>query len=132
VVPGLPPAVLDLSEGRVAASTGFTAKETEVADPTPKPPAGGAPPDPPLSLPADLELPLSLEIGRITMTLREIERLAPGTILEAGSDPMRPVTVTCHGRSLARGLLVDLGDGRLGVQLTEGAATGGLRAPVDD
>ena len=89
---------------------------------------GGATGD--LSAPSDLELPLRFEIGRRTMTLRELEALAPGAVLPMESDPGAPLTVTCHGKPLARGLLVDLGDGRLGAQLTEGGDAGASQADI--
>ena len=83
-----------------------------------------------LSPPPDLELPLRFEIGRRLMSLRELEALAPGAVLPLENDPQRPLTVTCHGKPLARGLLVDLGDGRLGAQLTEVGAAGASQADI--
>jgi type III secretion protein Q len=119
--PGLPSASLELSPGRAVATTALSIKETSVAEetkaaPGPQPPSpGGAPAAP---LPKDLELPLRFEVGRRMATLQELEALAPGSVLAIDSDPNQPVTVTCHGQAVAKGALVDLGSGRLGVQLT--------------
>jgi type III secretion system YscQ/HrcQ family protein len=117
--PGLPSASLELSPGRAVAATALSIKETSVAEetkaaPGPQPPSpGGAGP-----LPKDLELPLRFEVGRRLATLQELEAFAPGQVLAFDSDPNQPVTVTCHGQAVAKGALVDLGSGRLGVQLT--------------
>jgi type III secretion protein Q len=121
--PGLPSGTLDLSPGQALVTSTLNIKETLVEDPkaaTPKqktPPAS-PPKAAPLALPGELELPLRFEIGRRMMTLRELETLAPGQVIPVLNDPGQSVTVTCHGQALAQGALVDLGDGRLGVQLT--------------
>ena len=102
-----------------AAPSAAPSDVSKAATPTGVPLAGAA-----LTLPGDLELPLRFEIGERMLTLRELEALAPGVALPLESDPLRPVSVTCHGRKLASGQLVDLGDGRLGVLLTEVGDTG--------
>jgi hypothetical protein len=66
-----------------------------------------------------LELPLSFEVGHLTLTLSQIETLVPGAVVPFPADPQGPVSVICHGQRLAKGFLVDLGQGLLGVQLTE-------------
>jgi type III secretion protein Q len=125
--PGLPQVVLNLTPGKpvTVSALGFMEeKETEVDDAKGTHEEGLTPAGPgaPLKLPGDLELNLRFEVGRRMMTLRELEALTPGQTLPLEYDPRGPVAVTCHGRKLARGQLVDLGDGRLGVLLTEVAA----------
>jgi type III secretion system YscQ/HrcQ family protein len=122
--PGLPAASLDIFPDRLVATTALSIKEASVAEKTvgasgPQPPYSGDPGDQLGGLAGDLELPLRFEVGRRLMTLIELERLSPGQVLPFESDPSQAVTVSCHGQAVARGLLVDLGDGRLGVQLTE-------------
>jgi type III secretion system YscQ/HrcQ family protein len=83
-----------------------------------------------LSPPSEIELPLRFEIGRRMMALKELEALAPGAVIPLDNDPKSPLTVTCHGKPLAKGVLVDLGDGRLGVRLTDvGNANGQVTGP---
>jgi type III secretion system YscQ/HrcQ family protein len=94
------------------------AKETPVADPKAPAPTAPEPETSAQSLADNLSLPLSFEVGRKTLTVRELESLAPGAIIAVDHDPTQPVTVACHGQPVARGTLVDLGDGRLGVALT--------------
>jgi type III secretion system YscQ/HrcQ family protein len=128
--PGLPAAGLALSPGGVmATTTPLNLKEAPVPDDMA--PDGKAPDKAPVAAFRDLELPLKIEAGRLTMTLAELEALVPGVVLPARNDPLRPVTVTCHGRAVARGELVDLGEGRLGVRLTEVAAAPASPAGTD-
>jgi type III secretion system YscQ/HrcQ family protein len=110
--PGLPSADLALSPDGVKATTPLNIKEAKVADDKATAKDG-------VAALSDLELPLKIEAGRLTMTLAELEALVPGVVLPARNDPLKPVTVTCHGRPVARGELVDLGGGRLGVRITE-------------
>jgi type III secretion protein Q len=73
-------------------------------------------PTAPLVNPAELELPLNFELGHQTLTLAELEALAPGFVFPLTVDPLGPVSVTCHGQTVAMGRLVNLGDS-LGVQI---------------
>jgi type III secretion protein Q len=108
--PGLSSVTLELSSSGAVVTSTINTKETPVDNQTTANQ---------ITLPGDLELPLRFEIGRRMMTLSQIEALAAGVVLPVGNYPNEPVVVTCHGQRLARGILVDLGDGRLGVQLTE-------------
>ncbi|MDR2442231.1 MAG: type III secretion system cytoplasmic ring protein SctQ [Deltaproteobacteria bacterium] len=130
--PGFPSATLDLSPGMAVATSALNIKETPVDDRSPNAPnKKSTPPNQAgARLTEDLELPLRFEIGRKMMTLRDLESLVPGTVLDTQNNPVDSVTVTCHGSELARGALVDLGDGRLGVQLTEVGLS--LPIPQDD
>jgi type III secretion system YscQ/HrcQ family protein len=71
-----------------------------------------------LSLEA-LELPIKIEAGQLTMTFGQLQTLVPGAIVPFASDPQGPVSVICHGQRIGAGFLVDLGQGILGVQLSE-------------
>jgi type III secretion system YscQ/HrcQ family protein len=66
------------------------------------------------SLPVDLVA----EIGRLRLTGKELLDLEPGAVLPLGRPTSGPVDLTCAGRVVARGELVDV-DGETGVRLTE-------------
>jgi type III secretion protein Q len=69
---------------------------------------------------ADLEeLPVRLvfELGRIEMTLGEIRRLAPGTILPLARPRDDALDIVANGRRIGRGTLIEIGDS-LGVRVT--------------
>lgn len=66
----------------------------------------------------DIDIRLSFELDRTTITLGELSTLAPGYVFTLGSDAQSPVTVRANGKAIARGRLVDM-DGTLGVQLSE-------------
>jgi type III secretion system YscQ/HrcQ family protein len=121
--PGLLDVALAVEDGRGEVLQCPQTKETPVDDDqatTPQETAdGGAPGPRRLERLEDLELPLLFEIGRQSLTLRDLEALVPGAVLPITADLQGPVTVTCRGQRLGKGLLVDLGGGVLGVQLTE-------------
>ncbi|MFK3798847.1 FliM/FliN family flagellar motor switch protein [Pseudomonas sp. NPDC088444] len=68
-----------------------------------------------------LPMALTLRCGSLNLTLGDLRRIAPGTVLEVGG--VRPGFATlCHGeRVVAEGELVDI-DGRLGLQITRVAS----------
>ncbi|WP_298067811.1 type III secretion system cytoplasmic ring protein SctQ [uncultured Mailhella sp.] len=66
----------------------------------------------------ELDVRLSFELERRTITVRELEALTPGYVFTLDADLQAPVTLRANGKALGRGRLVDLG-GTLGVQLTE-------------
>lgn len=61
---------------------------------------------------------LVAEIGRLRLTGRELLELEPGAVLALGRPTSGPIDLTCAGRVVARGELVDV-DGETGVRLTE-------------
>ncbi|HEX6705253.1 MAG TPA: type III secretion system cytoplasmic ring protein SctQ [Albitalea sp.] len=64
----------------------------------------------------DLRLSLVFDVGTIELSLSDLKRLVPGSVIEL-KRPLPPgVTVRCHGRIVASGELVEV-DGRLGVQI---------------
>lgn len=89
---------------------GFDGREGEGA------PMGGAPSIiEPLSA---LHVPLQFSMGTVSLSLAELQGLAPGSVLRLQS-PASPaqVEVRAGGRVVGQGELIDV-DGRLGVQLT--------------
>jgi type III secretion system YscQ/HrcQ family protein len=65
-----------------------------------------------------IPLELAAEIGRLRLSGRELLDLEPGTVLPLGRPLAAPIELTCDGRVVARGELVDV-DGERGVRLTE-------------
>jgi len=65
------------------------------------------------------ELPVEViaELGRVTMTGRELLELRPGAVLLVGRPLSGPVDLTVGGRVVARGELVDV-EGEIGVRVT--------------
>lgn len=66
------------------------------------------------------ELPVRLvfELGRLEVTLADVERLAPGQVLELARDPERAIDVLANGRRIGSGEIVSVG-GRLAVRLVD-------------
>ena len=66
------------------------------------------------------ELPVEIvcEVGRVSMSGRELLELTPGAIIQVSRPLAGPVDLTVGGRLIARGELVDV-EGDLGVRLTE-------------
>jgi type III secretion system YscQ/HrcQ family protein len=66
------------------------------------------------------ELPVEIvcELGRVTMSGRELLELEPGSVIPVQRPLAGPVDLTVGGRIVARGELVDV-EGDLGVRLTE-------------
>lgn len=71
---------------------------------------------------ADLvqSIPVELvaEVGRLRLSGKELLELEPGAVLPLGRPTGATVDLTCAGRSVARGELVDV-EGEIGVRLTE-------------
>jgi type III secretion system YscQ/HrcQ family protein len=66
------------------------------------------------------ELPVEIvcEIGRVTMSGRELIELVPGAVIPIARPLSGPIDLTVAGRLVARGELVDV-EGDLGVRITE-------------
>jgi flagellar motor switch protein FliM len=66
------------------------------------------------------ELPVEVvcELGRVTMSGRELCELRPGAVVPVGRPLAGPVDLTVGGRVVARGELVDV-EGELGVRVTQ-------------
>ena len=63
-----------------------------------------------------LEITLTLELDERRISVGELAALGPGQILETAASLDAPVTLKASGRSIGKGLLVEVGD-RLGVQI---------------
>jgi flagellar motor switch protein FliN len=66
----------------------------------------------------DVELELSLEIGRRRMRIADVLRLTAGQTIELSKAAGEPIDVYVNGRLLGRGEAVVVGD-RYGVRITE-------------
>ena len=66
------------------------------------------------------ELPVEVvcELGRVTMSGRELLELRPGAVLPVGRPLAGPIDLTVGGRVVARGELVDV-EGEIGVRITQ-------------
>ena len=71
----------------------------------------------------DVNVRVSLEIGRTQITIRDLLKLAPGSIVEFNRPAGDPLDVLVNGRLVAHGEVVMVND-RYGVRFTE--AVGGV------
>lgn len=76
----------------------------------PSPPAADAPP-------LDVPVTLTVELGRVNLTLSRLADLKPGDVIELSRHSRAPVELTSGGRLVARGELI-LIDSELGVRVT--------------
>ena len=67
---------------------------------------------------ADVAIVVVAELGRTTVTGREVAAWCPGAVVALGRPLGGPVDLLAGGRLLARGELVDV-DGEVGVRVTE-------------
>ncbi len=81
------------------------------ADRTGAPTAGSA------ASPLDVPVTLTVELGRVNLTLSKLADLKAGDLVELGRHSREPVELTSNGRLVARGELV-LIDTELGVRVT--------------
>ncbi len=72
--------------------------------------------DEPLISHADIPLPVTVEVGRIRVSLEKLLELKPGNILDLGIHPEEGVDLTVQGKKIAKGELVKLGE-LLGVKI---------------
>ncbi len=80
-----------------------------------------SPPQPPPEKPIPTEeipLPIVIEAGRLKMSVAQLVQLEPGNLLELDIHPENGVDLTVHGRCVARGELIQIGD-VLGVRILE-------------
>ncbi len=92
-----------------------TAAHAELPDLT----AGAGPgPTGDLSLLGDVEMTVTVELGRIRMPLRDLLQLQEGSVVELERLAGAPVDVLANGTSIARGDVVVVGD-ELGVRISE-------------
>ncbi|NNM60848.1 MAG: flagellar motor switch protein FliN [Steroidobacteraceae bacterium] len=71
-----------------------------------------------LNLILDVMVTLSLEVGRVRMSVRDLLQLAPGAIVELNRLANEPLDLFVNGVRIARGELVVVDD-KFGIRLTE-------------
>ncbi len=93
--------------------------EAPSPEPALSPGDSGLGPTPPSEhLLRELPVQLTCELGRITLSAREVLELRPGSVLPVGRPLAGPVDLTAGGRVIARGELVDV-EGEIGIRVTE-------------
>lgn len=114
---GVVPGYLDGAGVTVIGS--FCPRDQPMPDETPASPAS-SPSAPPATDAVLRELPVQVicEIGRVTLSAREVLELRAGAVLPVGRPLAGPVDLTAGGRLLARGELVDV-EGEIGIRVTE-------------
>ncbi|GAB1371702.1 hypothetical protein MASR1M45_17640 [Candidatus Kapaibacterium sp.] len=76
-----------------------------------------SPLDPKLELLYDLQLPVSIELGRTNMLIRDILRLGRGSVIEFDKLVSEPVDVLINGKKVAEGEVVVV-DKHFGIRIT--------------
>jgi flagellar motor switch protein FliN/FliY len=76
-----------------------------------------SPLDPKLELLYDLQLPVSIELGRTNMLIRDILRLGRGSVIEFDKLVSEPVDVLINGKKVAEGEVVVI-DKHFGIRIT--------------
>jgi flagellar motor switch protein FliN len=71
----------------------------------------------PLSMLLDLTLPVSIELGRTTMTVQDILRLGRGSVIQLDRLAGEPIDIYVGDRRFAQGEVVVLGE-HFGVRIT--------------
>jgi flagellar motor switch protein FliN/FliY len=71
-----------------------------------------------LNLILDVSVTLSLEVGTVQLTVRDLLQLAPGAIVELNRLATEPLDVLVNGVRIARGELVVV-DEKFGIRLTD-------------
>ena len=67
---------------------------------------------------SDVQVEISVEIGRVTMSIGEMLQLGPGSVVELDREVTEPVTVMAQGVRIASGEVVVIND-RFAVRITE-------------
>jgi flagellar motor switch protein FliN len=66
----------------------------------------------------DVQINVSVEVGRIAMSVREVMDLGPGAVIELQHSASEPVEIHANGRCIGRGEIVVVGE-QFGVRITE-------------
>jgi flagellar motor switch protein FliN len=85
--------------------------------PMSQPPVAQNPSATPGVAPLDVPVTLTVELGRINLTVTQLADMKPGDVVELGRHSRAPVEMTSNGRLVARGELV-LIDTDLGIRVT--------------
>jgi type III secretion protein Q len=70
----------------------------------------------PVNDPDQLPVRLTFEVGRLEITLAELRKLGPGSVVELGRNVAEPVHISAQGRPVGQGELVDV-EGMVGVKI---------------
>jgi flagellar motor switch protein FliN/FliY len=114
-VDGVPRARLALTVPQSVRDEAATAQE--VAAPAKGAGAPGGPMQPGLDLILDISMPVTVELGRTRMLIRDILALGPGSIIELDKLAGEPVDLLVNDRAIAKGEVVVI-DENFGVRLT--------------
>lgn len=71
-----------------------------------------------LDLLLDIEIPISVEVGRAQMNLEDVLRLVPGSVIALDKKAEEPVDLRVNGKLVARGEVV-LVDDAYGLRITQ-------------
>lgn len=77
----------------------------------------------PIGMLLDLTLPISIELGRTTMTVQELLRLGRGSVIQLDRLAGEPIDIYVGDRRFAEGEVVVLGE-HFGVRITRIVTTG--------
>ena len=77
----------------------------------------GNPLDPKMDLLYDLQLPVSIELGRTNMLIRDVLKLGRGSVVEFDKLVSEPVDVLINGKKIAEGEVVVI-DKHFGIRIT--------------
>jgi len=80
-------------------------------------PTNGEGSEVPLSMLLDLTLPVSIELGRTTMTVQEVLRLGRGSVVQLDRLAGEPIDIYVGDRRFAEGEVVVLGE-HFGIRIT--------------
>ncbi len=83
----------------------------------------------PLSMLLDLTLPVSIELGRTSLSVQEILQLGRGSVVQLDRLAGEPVDIYVGERLFAQGEVVVLGE-HFGVRITRIAGAAAAREPV--
>lgn len=82
----------------------------------------GGPPSPPfpqtLDYLLDVRISISVEVGRVQMSVRQVMELGPGAVVELQRSASEPVEIHANGKCIGRGEIVVVGE-QFGVRITE-------------
>lgn len=81
----------------------------------------------PLAMLLDLTLPVSIELGRTSMTVQELLRLGRGSVVQLDRLAGEPIDIYVSDRRFAEGEVVVLGE-HFGVRITRIVAQAGTEA----
>ena len=101
---------MDQNVNAAAGADSFNAADADFA-------GGAAASEVPISMLLDLTLPISIELGRTSMTVQDILRLGRGSVIQLDRLAGEPIDVFVGDRRFAEGEVVLLGE-TFGVRIT--------------